>query len=289
MFIKRFKSGLFLFIFSFSGVGAADNITLFIPVNGSQNGYIVPFTLNGGLIIVQARVNDSLVNFVIDTGAEGLVLNSRHFRGTEDGLRQFCGVSGRGESLRVSKNNRMLVDALVYENLSADVIDLSSIENQKSIKIAGLIGFSLLKEFEVMFNYRERFISLFRVDDKGNVIDPMPFMKNKADSLFFVFGNFIPVIDAKNKWYTQKIRIGFRRGNQPVGFKKIQKYHVRIYSHENHQPQWCRQQRERSPCRKVGETLHPGKIPMCSDGNHFDKHGQSEYHLPNKTGRHFGF
>lgn len=175
---------------------ARDTFTFSIPVTDGQNGYIVPFTLKGGLMIVEAKINDSIGNFVIDTGAEGLVLNSRHFRGTADESRRFYGVSGRGKSLRVSKNNRMLVDAVVYENLSADVIDLSSIENQKSIKIAGLIGFSLLKDFEIMFNYRERYLSLSRLDENGQVIDPMPFMKKKVDSLVFVFGNFIPVIEA---------------------------------------------------------------------------------------------
>jgi hypothetical protein len=53
----------------------------------------------------------------------------------------------------------------------------------------------MLKEFEIMFNYRGRFISLSKVDDKGNVIDPMPFILDKRDSLSFVLGNFIPVIE----------------------------------------------------------------------------------------------
>ena len=205
-----YKNIITIFLFLLYGgtlLQAKEIVNFSLPFNSSQNGYIVPFTLKGGLMIVEAKINDSIGNFVIDTGAEGLVLNSRHFRGTEDESRRFYGVSGRGKSLRVSRNNRMLVDAVVYENVAADVIDLSSIENQKSIKIAGLIGFSLLKDFEIMFNYRERYLSLSRLDENGQVIDPMPFMKKKADSLAFVFGNFIPVIDVKVNGIPKKFGI----------------------------------------------------------------------------------
>jgi len=166
-----------------------------IPTISEKNGYIVPFTLGGGLIIIQAKINDSIGNFVIDTGAEGLVLNSKHFKGVRDDSRGYYGLSGRGKTLTVSYNNAVLVDDLNFNNVDADVVDLSSIELKKGMKVLGLIGYDLLKDFEIMFNYRGRFISLSRVDGRGNVIDPMPFILDKKDSLSFVMGNFIPVID----------------------------------------------------------------------------------------------
>ncbi len=166
-----------------------------IPVMQVKNGYIVPFTLNGGLIIIQAKINDSIGNFIIDTGAEGLVLNSQHFKGVIDDSRGYYGLSGRGKALTVRYNNNILVDDLDFRDVNADVVNLSSIELKKDIKILGLIGYDLLKDFEIMFNYRGRFISLSRVDGKGNVIDPMPFILDKKDSLPFTLGNFIPVID----------------------------------------------------------------------------------------------
>lgn len=194
--MNKYTASIILLVFHALHLQARDTFTFCIPLAASQNGYIVPFTLNGGLIIVQAKINDSLGNFVVDSGAEGLVLNSRQFTGSEDGSRRFYGVSGRGKSLRVSQNNRVEVDAIVFENMVADIIDLTAIENKKSVRIAGLIGFNLLKDFEIMFNYRERYLSLSRLDENGQVIDPMPFMKKKVDSLVFVFGNFIPVIEA---------------------------------------------------------------------------------------------
>lgn len=166
-----------------------------IPTIQEKNGFIIPFTLNGGLIIIQAKINDSIGNFIIDTGAEGLVLNSQHFSGMRDDTRGYYGVSGRGKKLTVSYKNEILIDGLKFDNVNADVVDLSSIELKKGLKVLGLIGYELLKEFEIMFNYRGRFIALSRVDNRGNVIDPMPFILDKKDSLAFTMGNFIPVID----------------------------------------------------------------------------------------------
>lgn len=166
-----------------------------IPTIQEKNGLIVPFTLNGGLIIIQAKINDSIGNFIIDTGAEGLVLNSQHFSGMKDDTRGYYGVTGRGQTLTVSYKNKILIDGLKFDNVNADVVDLSSIELKKGLKVLGLIGYELLKEFEIMFNYRGRFIALSRVDNRGNVIDPMPFILDKKDSLAFTMGNFIPVID----------------------------------------------------------------------------------------------
>lgn len=174
---------------------AIDIRTFAIPVVREKSGYIIPFTLNGGLIIIQAKINDSIGNFIIDTGAEGLVLNSQHFNGSVDESRGYYGVSGRGKTLNVRQNNNVLVEGLDFRDINADVVDLSFLEVKKETKILGLIGYNLLKDFEIMFNYRGRFISLSRVDSKGNVIDPMPFILDKKDSLSFTLGNFIPVID----------------------------------------------------------------------------------------------
>jgi hypothetical protein len=178
-----------------------------VPVTQVKTGYIIPFTLNGGLIIIQAKINDSIGNFVIDTGAEGLVLNSNHFKGVTDDSRGHYGVSGRGKALTVSYNNAIIVEELDFRGVVADLVDLSSIELKKDIKILGLIGYNLLKDFEIMFNYRGRFISLSRVDGKGNVIDPMPFILDKNDSLSFTLGNFIPVIDVTVNGVNKKFGI----------------------------------------------------------------------------------
>lgn len=153
--------------------------------------------MDGGLIIIEACINNSTGNFVLDTGAEGLVLNSKYYTGTIDESRKFYGIAGRGTGLGVTRKNKLLVEALEFRNITADVVNLSSIEDRKSIKISGLIGYNLLKDFEIMINYRERFLYLSALDKYGNISGYSPFQKDKVDSLDFVMGNFIPVIEVE--------------------------------------------------------------------------------------------
>lgn len=187
---------IFLWFVAISANGGKIN-SLILTLESNIHGSILPFTLQGGLIIIQATINDSLGNFVLDTGAEGLVLNKKYFSGTVDESRQYYGVNGRGEGLTSSAFNRLTAQSLEFNNVSADIIDLSAIEKSKSIRISGLLGFELLKDYEIMFNYRERYIAFSALDSRGEVVDPMPFMKEKADSLNFFLGHTIPVIDVE--------------------------------------------------------------------------------------------
>jgi hypothetical protein len=197
---------LLLLVFSHT-LNAAVIKNFCIPVVSEKNTIIIPFNLQGGLIVIQAVINDSTGNFVIDTGAEGLVLNSKYYEGEPDATRSFYGATGRGHGLGVSYVNTITTEGLQFSGLKADVVNLSSIENFKNIKISGLIGFDILKDFEIMFHYRERFIALSRVDNSGDIIDPMPFVLEKADSLTFELGNFIPVIEVKVNGIVKKFGI----------------------------------------------------------------------------------
>jgi Kef-type K+ transport system membrane component KefB len=113
-----------LFCFICHMAGAAHITNFRIPVSQQRDGYIVPFTLQGGLIIIQAMINDSMGNFVIDTGAEGLVLNNKYYQGVTDESRSYYGVNGRGRGLTVSKNNNISAEGLTFSGITADVVDL---------------------------------------------------------------------------------------------------------------------------------------------------------------------
>ena len=195
---SKIKYWLILLSFKvFSTLGALHVSSFSLPLLQNTSGSILPFTLHGGLIIIQAKVNDSIGNFVLDTGAEGLVLNQKYFSGTMDESRRYYGVGGQGEGLFSSLDNRLSVEALEFNNLKADVVDLSAIEKSKMIRISGLLGFYLLKDYEIMFNYRERYLAFSTLDAKGRLLDPLPFTQDKVDSVSFFLGKIIPVIEVE--------------------------------------------------------------------------------------------
>jgi len=171
-----------------------------IPTPGqySPNSIIVPFVFNGGLVIVKARVDQMEGNFIIDTGASGLILNERYFT-PDQHLADLQGLSLGGNTAPVGgvRLDSFALEELTFQQTKAQTLDLSSIEHSKKTRILGLIGYSILKDFEILFDYRQRILTFSETDQDGNVLSPLPHTLHKADSLSFRFGNFIPLIEVK--------------------------------------------------------------------------------------------
>ena len=176
------------------------NVDLTIPGSTTFAPYavIVPFTFSGGLVILKARVNQMEGNFILDTGASGLVLNERYFS-PDHYQTDITGMGLAGETSQVGAmlTDSFHLDELTFTNTAAQTIDLSQIEENKRTRILGLIGYDLLKDFELMLDYRQRFLTFSKTDKWGNVIGPLPHTLNKVDSLSFTLANFIPLIPVK--------------------------------------------------------------------------------------------
>lgn len=177
----------------------------------SATSVIVPFNNLGGLIVVKARVNHIEGNFILDTGASGLVLNNRYFE--PDRLSsdlEGIGLSGATSELGEITLDSFSVDELIFEKAYAQTIDLQQLELRKKTKIFGLIGYDLLKNYEIMFDYRARFLTFSQTDRYGHILTPLPHTFDKVDSLDFVLGNHIPVIEVKV--FKKKKRMGIDTG-----------------------------------------------------------------------------
>lgn len=143
----------------YSGDPCDDFKTLIIPIKRIQN-----------LIVVEARVDTVIGNFILDTGSPILVLNKTYFRkGWET---DASAVNAAGQSvtpvMRTNVNDFALRE-LYFENLPADLNDLGHIENHRGIKILGLLGVSLFKSFEMVIDVHRSVMYLHRLDDKGMI------------------------------------------------------------------------------------------------------------------------
>lgn len=141
----------------------------YIVPSETQSG-IIPFTLAGNLIIIQANVDTVSGNFILDTGAPGLILNLTYFRNykasnhmDEDGGGITGGTVG-GSSTIVKKLN---FGNFSYAQVNADRVSLGHIENAKGIKILGLLGSGLFKRFELMIDYENEVIHFHRMSKQG--------------------------------------------------------------------------------------------------------------------------
>ena len=137
----------------------------------------IPFKLTGTLITVRARIDTLEGNFFFDTGASGLVLNSRQFAsgiGQLTTARYGGGVTGLVSVQGASRIDTFQLDNLLVVDAKAEMIDLSHIENSKKLDLVGLIGYQVFKDYEVLFDYASSLLMLVRTDRKGEPLEPIP-------------------------------------------------------------------------------------------------------------------
>lgn len=140
----------------------------FDPIVSSDSAScVIPFTRIGNLILIQAKADDSIGFFVLDTGTPGLVLNLTYFRqypSTSQG--ESGGVTGSVASAAQTTVDSLHLGPVHYYHLDADLINLGHIENNKGVKIFGLLGMKLFERFEMIIDYGAGVIYLHLIDKK---------------------------------------------------------------------------------------------------------------------------
>lgn len=189
-------------------VCAVDEFRLLEGFQTTPNTIRFPFRLVGRLIVVRAAINGDNGYFIVDTGADKLVLNAKHYTGVTYSAQQVAvSVTGEIGDLKKTVVDSMNWDQLLFEDFFADVVDLSHIEKNKNIKIMGLIGNGVLKDYQVLLDYRERQVVLTKTDDQGEPLDKDPYFESAFDSLSFDFRNEVIVLTTKVGEYEMDVAL----------------------------------------------------------------------------------
>ncbi len=153
-----------------------------------ENTVRIPFKLIGHLMVIEAEVYNKKGNFIVDTGSENLLLNKVHFtkhrgRAARSG---YAGVNGEVDQVRIRWLKKILLNDFSIENIKANSVNLSHIEKSKKMQLYGIIGYKVLKDYEVFIDFYLKQITLSKVDKKGNKIDQLPYLEKITDSLNFI-------------------------------------------------------------------------------------------------------
>lgn len=145
------------------------NISFSDPVVTSDSAsFSLPFTRAGNLILLRAKADTAEGNFILDTGAPGLVLNITYFRSytsqMQDG--ESGGVTGKVSSALQTTLSKLTLGPAKYFKVEADLVNLGHIEDKKGIKIFGLLGMQLFKKFEMIIDYEKNIIYLHLISRK---------------------------------------------------------------------------------------------------------------------------
>ncbi len=156
----------------------------------------IPFELAGRLIVVQAKVEGLIGNFILDTGSGKLILNARHFEGSLSRHNiASVGTTGAVEEASARRVRAFSWDSLSFGKIQAHIIDLNHIEEKKNIEVLGLIGFEVLKDFEVLIDFQLQQLTLTRLDEKGERLDSLAILEEPEDSLDFQLKGHVIILD----------------------------------------------------------------------------------------------
>jgi len=152
-----------------------------------ENTVRIPFKLVDHLIVIEAEVLNRKGNFIIDTGSQNLVLNTRHFKNTNSlpSYARHSGISSDIDEVRIKWLKKLLVRNFSITNIKSDIIDLSNIESNKKMSLYGIIGYNVLKDYEIFIDFHLKQITLSRIEKNGHKIDNLPYLEEISDTINF--------------------------------------------------------------------------------------------------------
>ncbi len=190
----------------------ADNAKLPIVFTNAEfineNTTRIPFKTIDQLIVVEAELLNKKGNFIIDTGSEALILNSKHFNTSYRYLRKTNVRVGVNRDISDAKEK--ILDAfklhgITLDKLNADVIDLSHFEKIKHMNLLGIIGYSILKDFEIFIDMHLNQITLSKLDKHGERLTKKVYAERIKDSVDFKLKNHTIVLET----YVDKHKVKF--------------------------------------------------------------------------------
>lgn len=126
------------------------------------NTAIIPFELDGGLIFLDANLKGQKDSYIFDTGAPSLVLNSNFssHKSTKNS-NALKGICGRINVQKLKIKN-FIFGLFKKKKVNALETNISHLENLKKRKIKGLVGQSIINDYETLIDYKDRKITIFK-------------------------------------------------------------------------------------------------------------------------------
>ena len=155
---------------------------------------ILPIQLAGKLIMLEGSINGKKGNFILDTGASGLVLNDKYYNGNQYHAMKTFGVNGKAARLQ-TKVVDLQIGKLDWKNVKAALISLEHLEQSKGKTILGLLGASLFHKSELIIDFRNMEIQISRIDQWTSVKNRGWQNENTAAVLPFKLKGGMPAIE----------------------------------------------------------------------------------------------
>jgi len=159
----------------------------------------IPFNLAGKFIVVDVEWDGEKKPFILDTGSPKVILNSKHMSGFDSNQKSISstkGVNGNISGMDISKVNKLDFGGIQLVDQKVVTLDLSKLEEELGMEFFGLIGYELIKEFDIIIDYERQVLILINPDDYEKYR-----VENLSDNTFekisFSLESHIPVVKAQ--------------------------------------------------------------------------------------------
>lgn len=123
----------------------------------------IPFEMAGKLIAVDVLLNGKKRKFLLDSGAPRVIVNSKYLSIKGTSLRSISsstGVSGNINGMDIEEVEQLDFVGIQLNNQKVITLNLSHLEEELEYEIYGLIGYELIKNYDILFDYGNQMLTL---------------------------------------------------------------------------------------------------------------------------------
>ncbi|MFN8208811.1 MAG: retropepsin-like aspartic protease [Bacteroidales bacterium] len=142
--------------------------TKMILVPEGEIPIMIPLRFSGNLMLLECRIDSISGYLVFDTGTSEIILNQVYFRNySARTLPQTAGITGSAGEVKTITVGSILVSELEFKKVTTHMADLSHLENNRNVRILGLVNFELFKSFTLIIDARNAQLLLIPQKEKG--------------------------------------------------------------------------------------------------------------------------
>ena len=175
----------------------------------AQEIITVPMEIQDNMIVVTAKLNGIERKFIFDSGAQSLYLNSRYFG--KDTINSISGAKSVNSS--ISGQDIIPIDSFDFygiktQNKDFVMSDLSHLLKDEGIY--GLIGYQVVKDYDWLFDYANKTLTLIKPDKTADYINKMQYTTYEIPIQMTSETSHIPFV--KGKIGTEEVSLGIDCG-----------------------------------------------------------------------------
>ncbi len=169
---------------------------------------IFSFGVSKKMVLIEAAVDGKKGLFLFDTGASHLTLNKKHFQDKKvvNQVGESSNIIEDKVPLQAVKIKQFQFGGIQRKQLLCPIADLSKLENSLGYPILGLIGYDIVKNYQVHLDYIDHLLLLYPKNMEGSSYEVQP-----DYTLDFTLCGHLPVLET-NIGLKQKIYLGLDSG-----------------------------------------------------------------------------